>query len=181
LIALRVSICLSAVRQMNWSASPVRLLAAFKENPTMSDLFFRPTLFDDIDRLQRQMASLFNASPSSIRATRAGAFPNINIGATDDSVEVVAFAPGVEPSRLEVTIEKGLLTISGERQAASRDDASSDERVYAQERFQGAFRRAVELPRDADPDKVQARYANGCLMIRIGRRESSKPRAINVE
>jgi HSP20 family protein len=166
---------------MNWSALPVRLLAAFKENPTMSDLFFGTSLFDDIDRLQRQMASLFTGSPSSIRATRMGMFPQINMGATDDSVEIVVFAPGVAPSKLEVTIDKGLLTISGERQLPSLTERAADARTYAQERFYGSFRRAIELPRDADPDRVQARYADGCLMVSVGKRESSKPRAIAIE
>jgi HSP20 family protein len=56
-----------------------------------------------------------------------------------------------------------------------------DTRTYAQERFAGIFRRAIELPQNADPDKVQARYTNGCLSTTVGRRESSKPRAITVQ
>lgn len=54
-------------------------------------------------------------------------------------------------------------------------------RLYAQERFVGTFRRVVELPQGADPDKVQARYSNGCLSISVGKREASKPRAIAVQ
>jgi HSP20 family protein len=146
----------------------------------MSDLFFGTSLFEDFDRLQKQMANFFNGSPSSIRAGRIGTFPQINMGTTDESVEIVAFAPGVDPSKLEVTIDKGLLMISGERQI-SRGEPSDQARIYAQERFSGSFRRAIELPRDADPEKVQARYANGCLTISVGKRESSKPRAIAIE
>jgi len=158
---------------------PVRLLAA-KEDTTMSDLFFGTDLFSEFDRLQRQMASVFGGFPSSIRSSRFGAFPALNIGTTDDSIEIVAFAPGIKQDKLEVSIDKGLLTISGERDAAqSVDDPKV--RPYAQERFVGAFRRVVELPQNADPDKVQARYANGCLSISVGKRESSKPRAITVQ
>jgi HSP20 family protein len=54
-------------------------------------------------------------------------------------------------------------------------------RRYAQGRFGGAFRRVIELPQQADPDKVQARYVDGCLMISVGKRETSKPRAIAVQ
>jgi HSP20 family protein len=144
----------------------------------MSDLLFNPSLFDEFERLQRQMSSLFGGLPSSIRASRFSTFPQINLGSTDDSVEVVAFAPGIDPTKIEVAVDKGLLTISGER---TRVELQSEGRVYAQERFTGSFRRAIELPRDADPDKVKARYANGCLAISVGKRESSRPRTIDIQ
>lgn len=144
----------------------------------MSDLYFGTDLFSEFDRLRRQMAYLSGAFPSSLRAGRLGTFPLINIGATDDSIEIVAFAPGINAAELDVSIDKGLLTISGERKPAQ---PAEDTRVYAQERFTGAFRRVIELPENADPDKVQARYENGCLSIAVGKRESSKPRAITVQ
>ncbi|AXL48581.1 heat-shock protein Hsp20 [Paraburkholderia caffeinilytica] len=146
----------------------------------MSDLYFGTDLFGEFDRLQQQMAQLFGGFPSSIRAGRFGAFPQINIGATDESIEIVAFAPGINATELDVSVDKGLLTISGERKS-TQPDTGSETRTYAQERFAGIFRRVIELPETADPDKVQARYENGCLSISIGRRESSKPRAITVQ
>ncbi|HKR39128.1 MAG TPA: Hsp20/alpha crystallin family protein [Paraburkholderia sp.] len=146
----------------------------------MSDIYSGTDLFSEFDRLQRQMASLFNTFPSSIRASRFGTFPTVNIGATDDSIEIVAFAPGIDAAGLDVSIDKGVLSISGERKP-SRQDVNDETRIYAQERFTGAFRRVIELPQTADPDKVQARYENGCLMITVGKRESSKPRAISVQ
>ncbi|KVG67893.1 heat-shock protein Hsp20 [Burkholderia ubonensis] len=146
----------------------------------MSDLYFGTDLFSEFDRLQQQMAQLFGGFPSSIRAGRLGAFPQINIGATDESIEIVAFAPGINATELDVSIDKGLLTISGERKS-TQPDTGSDTRTYVQERFVGAFRRVIELPDTADPDKVQARYENGCLSISVGKRESSKPRAIAIQ
>ena len=150
----------------------------------MSDLYFGTDLFSEFDRLQQQMASLFGGFPSSIRSGRSGAFPQVNIGSTDDSIEIVAFAPGVNTAELDVSIDKGLLTISGERkpaQSGAGDKTRDDTRTYAQERFAGAFRRVIELPQNADPDKVQARYTNGCLSITVGKREASKARAITVQ
>jgi HSP20 family protein len=146
----------------------------------MSDLYFTTDLFSQFDRLHQQMATLFGGNPSSIRTDRLSAFPQINVGTTDDTIEIVAFAPGIDPKQLEVSIDKGLLTIAGERAAATRsvDDAT---RHYAHERFSGQFRRVIELPQHADPDRVEARYANGCLCISIGKRDSSKPRAITVQ
>jgi|SRR5690349_61355 HSP20 family protein len=148
---------------------------------TMSDLFFGTDLFSEFDRLQRQMANAFGGFPSSIRSGRSGAFPQVNIGSTDDSIEIVAFAPGVDPKSFDVSIDKGLLSISGERGTARPEAAGDDTRTYAQERFAGAFRRVIELPDHADPDKVTAQYINGCLIVSIGKREMSKPRAITVQ
>jgi HSP20 family protein len=116
---------------------------------------------------------------SDIRAYSRG-FPSLNIGSTPDAVELVAFVPGIDAASLQVTIDKGLLTIAGERHnAIPRDVAGLN--VYAQERRHGSFRRVVELPQDADPDAVDASYADGCLRITVRKRESSKPRLIPVQ
>jgi HSP20 family protein len=176
--ALRVSIGLSGAWQTDWSAYAGSSPAAIWEIAAMSDLLFNTSLLDEVDRFQRQMSSLFTGLPSSIRASRLSTFPQINLGSTDDSVEIVAFAPGIDPAKLELTVDKGLLTISGER---ARVESQSEGRCYAQERFLGTFRRAIELPRDADPDNVKARYVNGCVTISIGKRETSRPRTIAIQ
>jgi HSP20 family protein len=146
----------------------------------MSDFYFGSDLFGELDRLQRQMSSLFGSFPSSIRSGRPDTFPQLNIGSTDDSIAIVAFAPGVDPNALEVTIDKGTLTISGERKPPE-PATEGESRTYTKERFFGAFRRVIELPQNADPDKVEARYSNGCLSITVGKREASKPRAIAIQ
>ncbi len=61
----------------------------------MSDVFFGTDMFSEFDRMQRQLATLFGGFPSSLRSGRFGAFPPVNIGTTEDSIEIVVFAPGV--------------------------------------------------------------------------------------
>ncbi|MCA8090398.1 Hsp20/alpha crystallin family protein [Burkholderia anthina] len=146
----------------------------------MSGIHNGHDLFDEFARVQRHMANLFGELPTGIRAVRPGAFPALNVGTTDDAIEIVAFAPGMSAADFDVSIDKDLLTISGERKPAPHD-AGDDVRTYAQERFHGTFRRVVELPQNADADNVSARYENGCLLVRVGRREASKPRAIIVQ
>jgi HSP20 family protein len=73
-------------------------------------------------------------------------------------------------------MQQNLLSISGTREL-SLDEAAT---YYRRERFSGEFRRTINLPDDADPERVEAKYANGILTIRIGRRESARPRQIEV-
>ena len=139
-------------------------------------------LFADFGDLQRQVEQLFGALglPSSIRAVRRGAFPAINMGTTDEAVEIYALAPGIDPAKLDVSIAEGLLTIAGERKndvPEERDKLS----VYARERFTGSFKRVMSLPEDVDAAQVNATYRNGVLRIVIPKRESSKPRRIEVQ
>ncbi|WP_175821175.1 Hsp20/alpha crystallin family protein [Burkholderia sp. BCC0419] len=147
----------------------------------MSDIFYPSDLLAEFDRLQRQMAGVFTGFPASLRAPRPGAFPPVNIGSTDDTVEIVAFAPGLDPAKIDISVDRRLLSISGERTPPDEGTTDDERRIYANERFMGVFRRVVELPQDADPDKIEARYTDGCLTISVGKSEASKPRAITVQ
>ena len=142
---------------------------------------FPGDLFPDLETLQRQVEQLFGSSswPSSIRAAARGAFPALNMGVTADAVEIYAFAPGLDPKKVEVELEKGLLVISGER-AAELPQESDKVTVYAAERFSGAFRRAISLPEDADSARVEASYRDGVLKVTVPKRESAKPRRVEV-
>jgi HSP20 family protein len=144
-------------------------------------LTFPGSLFEEFDRLQRDMQSSFGTLglPSSIRAVAQGAFPAINIGSTPAAVEVYAFAPGLDPKTIDVTVDRGVLTISGDRPTLlpERDTRRS---LYAAERYGGEFRRAVSLPEDIDPGRITASYRDGILRISVGRREKSKPTRIEI-
>ena len=142
---------------------------------------FRPAtdIFSELNRLQSVFDQVFRPSErSSIRGFAGPAFPVINVGTTPEAVEVMALAPGLDPSSLDLSIDRGLLTLSGERKSEIPDDDKTS--VFAQERFTGAFRRVVSLPEDADPGKVEARYQDGVLRVTIAKRESSRPRRIEV-
>lgn len=143
---------------------------------------FPTGLFSEFERMQREMDRLFGtwSLPTSIRAVARGAFPAVNIGAGPTSVEVYAFAPGIDPAKLEVSVDRGLLTISGER-ASDRPEESDKVSVYADERFAGSFKRVVSLPEDVDPAGIEARYRDGVLRVSIPRRESALPKRIEVK
>ena len=142
--------------------------------------FFPRDLFSELDRLQREIQETFDLSPS-IRGFGRGGFPAMNVGGTPQSVEIYAFAPGVDPARLEVNLDRGVLTIAGERAAELPADDNDRPTVHINERFGGRFRRVVSLADDLDPNRVTANYRDGVLHISIKRRESAQPRRISVQ
>jgi HSP20 family protein len=148
----------------------------------MMNATFRPAadVFSELNRLQSVLDQVFRpAERSSIRALTGATFPVINVGTTPDSIEVMALAPGLDPASLQLNIDRGLLVISGERKSElpEQDEGVS---IYAQERFAGNFRRVVSLPDEADPGKVDATYRDGILRVTVAKRESSKPRRIEI-
>lgn len=141
---------------------------------------FPSSFFSDFDRLNRVFDEHFGGygAPSSIRSVAPGTFPAINVGNTPTSVEVYAFAPGLDPAKLEVTVDRGVLSIAGEREAPAQQEGT---RTYSRERFSGSFRRAISLPDDADASKVQASYRDGVLRISVERQAEAQPRRITVQ
>lgn len=140
---------------------------------------FPRDVFAELDRLNRELQQATEFSPS-IRGLTRGGYPAMNVGTTPGSVEIYAFAPGLDPAGIDVHLEKGVLTIAGERKP---DLPAQDEKatVHIDERFSGRFRRVVSLPDDIDPDGVQARYRDGVLHISVRRREATTPRRINIQ
>lgn len=140
------------------------------------------SLFGQFERLRRELDDVFGFSglPSSIRSVAPGTFPAINVGRTATSVEIYAFAPGLDASKIEVTLDRGVLRISGERASGipTNDPKVS---VYTRERGTGSFTRAISLPDDIDPAHINASYRDGVLQVSVARRESAQPKRITVQ
>ena len=140
---------------------------------------FPRDLLSEIDRLQREMQQSYEFSPS-IRGLARGGFPAMNVGNTPHSVEIYAFAPGIDPATIDVQFEKGVLTVAGER-ASVMPPKEANATVHIDERFSGRFRRVVTLPDDADPNAVSAKYRDGVLHVSVQRRQAAQPRRISIE
>lgn len=138
---------------------------------------FPRDLFAELDRLQREL--LGGEISPSIRGYGRGGFPALNVGTSPTSVDLYAFAPGIDPASIDVQLEKGVLTITGERAAPPRDEDKTT--VHIDERFAGRFRRVVSLPDDIDANNVTARYRDGVLHISVARKEAAQPRRIAIQ
>jgi len=84
--------------------------------------------------------------------------------------------PGIDPEQLEVTVDRGILTISGKRQ----EERTENDRFFVRERSMGTFTRRLRLPETLNAEAVEASYANGVLEVRIPVTEQAKPRKIEV-
>jgi len=135
-------------------------------------------MFGEMDRLQREIQQALDLSPN-IRGFGRGGFPALNIGGTPQTVEVYAFAPGVDPKSLQIDLERGMLTIAGERKSGL-PESGQQSTLHINERFAGSFRRVISLPEDADPDAVDASFKDGLIHISIKRREAAQPRRITI-
>lgn len=140
---------------------------------------FPRDLFAELDRLQKELQQSHDLSPS-IRGFARGGFPAMNVGNTPESVEIYAFVPGVNPQDIDLQLEKGVLTLTGERKSPlpPQDKKTT---VHIDERYAGRFRRVVTLPDDIDPNAVHARCKDGVLHISIQRRAAAQPRRINIQ
>jgi HSP20 family protein len=140
------------------------------------------SLFGQFDRLRRELDDVFGVSglPNSIRSVAPGTIPAVNVGRTANSVEIYAFAPGLDASKIDVTLDRGVLRISGER-TSSIPVGDPKVNVYTRERSAGSFTRAVSLPDDVDSAHVHASYRDGVLQVSIPRRASAQPQRITVQ
>ena len=139
-------------------------------------------VFGQFERLRRELDDVFGVAglPNGIRSVAPGTVPAVNVGRTPTSVEIYAFAPGLDASKIEVTLDRGVLRISGER--ASDIPADNPQvHVYTRERGATSFTRAISLPDDVDADKVNANYQDGVLRVSVARRESVQPKRITVQ
>jgi len=136
---------------------------------------FPRDIYAELDRLQQEIQQTYDLSPSIRGLTRG--FPAMNVGGTAKSVEIFAFAPGIDPASLDVQIENGMLIVAGERKLEAVPEKAT---LHIDERFAGRFRRVVTLPDDIDPNAVDANYHDGVLRISIARKEAVQPRRISV-
>lgn len=101
----------------------------------------------------------------------------VDIWETKDHLFVEAELPGFDRDQIDVTLENSVLTITAERKEENKDEHRD---WLLNERRAVRFQRSFTLPPTVDDAKVQAKYENGVLSIRLNKREESKPKKITV-
>ena len=144
----------------------------FPQPPTAWSPFDRfTTLRDELDRL-------FDfALPTRDSGLSSGWTPALDVHDEKDSFLVRVELPGIKKDDITVSLDKGVLTINGER----KDEHEKKEgEAFRSERFFGRFQRSVSLPLPVDASKVKASYQDGVLSIELPKAEEAKPRQIAV-
>ena len=105
--------------------------------------------------------------------------PTLDVLHDDGDVLVRAELPGVKPDDVEITLSRGVLTISGQRKAEQEQQGQG---YYVRERRYGSFRRSLMLPEGIDESKINARYEDGVLEVRItGAAAVQEPKKIQIQ
>jgi HSP20 family protein len=104
--------------------------------------------------------------------------PSVDISEDDKAFTLLADIPGVDPDNIDISMEKGVLTIKGERQSVSTEEGESFKRV---ERQSGQFYRRFTLPDSADAEKIEAKSEHGVLTVTIPKQEVAVSRRIEVK
>ncbi len=131
--------------------------------------------FDPFRELDRLNQELWNSSPR-----RATTMP-MDAYRQGDTFFIHFDLPGVEPSSIDLTVEKNVLTVRAERQFNWRvDGVDNGVEVLVAERHQGTFSRQLFLGDTLDPDRIEARYEHGVLTLTIPVAEAAKPRRVQV-
>ena len=129
-----------------------------------------------VNRLQRHFDEAFSAAEA---ANFDGAWwiPQVDVYEEPERFAVLVDVPGVEPKDIEITAEKGVLTIRGERHARAGEEASAYRRL---ERRSGKFLRRFTLPESANLDAISAKHTQGVLEVTIPKQAKLQPRRIEV-
>lgn len=137
----------------------------------------RWTPWQELESMNRQLSHLLDDSHTVMSTEHGQWAPSVDIRETDEALLVHAELPGIDKKDVKLEVKDGVLTISGERRY---EKDVKEENVHRIERSYGSFTRSFSLPTNIDAEKVDAEMKDGVLTVRLPKRESAKPKAIEI-
>ena len=113
-----------------------------------------------------------------VKPYQGSAYPKVNVYEYDDKIGIVAEIPGLNKKQLNVDVEDGVLTISGDKHSTFEDDGA---KVLRRELKQSSFKRSFELGEQLDGDNINASFKDGVLSVSIPKIEPEKPKKTYVK
>lgn len=140
---------------------------------------------DPFNDLHREMNRLFDDFLGGTQAGGTGtqgaplAVPRLDVRESQGEIRICVELPGVQPSDVDLRVERNILTISGEK----KNEAEQEQQDYhVMERSFGRFQRSVQLPFEPDPDQVRAAFEHGVLTVRVPKQpQHEKSRRIEIQ
>ncbi len=103
--------------------------------------------------------------------------PAVNLYDDKEALTVQAELPGMKKEDIQINLQDGFLTISGERKQEEKYESAQS---YRSERFLGRFHRSISLPTEVDAEKIKASYTDGILTVTLPKSEKAKPKQIPI-
>lgn len=142
----------------------------------------RQEYWNVMPRLQDEINRLFGSARENDSSSATAAWiPSVDIHEYTDRFELYVDLPGVDPGRVELTLDGGILTLSGERNELAPGKAGDEAQARRTERGHGHFHRRFVLPDTADGEKVNASGKNGVLTVTIPKQVKAMPRRIQID
>lgn len=137
----------------------------------------------ELDEFSSRLSTVFGPDQVQKRDengwfTKAQWAPLVDISEDEHEYLIKSELPGIEKDQVKVTVENGILLISGERTSEEEDKTRKHHRV---ERSYGSFLRSFSLPDDADGTKIKAEFKNGVLKVHLPKSEAAKPKSIEIK
>ena len=130
------------------------------------------------DRLNRAFSDAYGRSDEGLLSSGTWLPPVDIYQSGEHQLVLKAEIPDMTREDIDVTVDKGTLTIKGEKKFSGE---VKEEQFHRIERRYGTFRRSFSLPTSVDPSRVAAEYKNGVLTVTLPLREEAKPRTIKVD
>ncbi len=133
-----------------------------------------------LSELQHDLSHFFSnpgATENSSMMTAADWTPSVDIVEEENCYLIHADVPGIKPEDIDVSMDKGVLTIKGHREDETKEESEKFKRV---ERVRGSFFRRFTLPEVVDLEKIEAKTINGVLTVTIPKGKAARPRKITV-
>jgi HSP20 family protein len=127
--------------------------------------------------LRHVFGRLFNDETKSSDTATSQWTPRVDIREEDQRFVILADIPGIDPKDIEINMDKGMLTIKGERKSETNEGNGKLSRI---ERLHGVFQRSFALPDSADADGITATGKHGVLEIAIPKKPETTPRRITI-
>lgn len=136
--------------------------------------------FQEMVKMKRDMERLFSSFTAGGAASSfnlaSGVFPALNVSEKEDCLYMEAELPGMKAEDLDISVMKNTITLKGER----KPDGAGNGSYHRRERQAGTFHKALTLPYEIDPDKVEAHFEDGVLRLTLPKAEHAKPKRIQI-
>jgi HSP20 family protein len=139
--------------------------------------------FREMDEVQNRLSTWFGGFPTRLFGNGRGLrmtdwSPQVDIIEEDKEYLIKADLPEMKKDEVKVTMENGVLCISGERKTEKEEKNKKYHRI---ERSFGSFERAFRVPEDADANKIAAEFKDGVLKVHLPKTPAAKPKPIDVK